>query len=155
MKQNDPQWSKGLEACRHPGIPRTPDLLLLIKEREGKRKKKKKDSDWQPGGGRFLQDFLSLADFLPARQPPEPWRLPLDGAQPSPWSPADQNAVLYVNIYTCQKKNQNQKNFLKMLYMYGFILKANSRHVPCPRLHRPAGHGADPRRAAVTGPHHL
>lgn len=42
-----------------------------------------------------------------------------------------------------------------MLYIYGFILKANSRHVPCPCLHRPAGHGADPRHAAVTGPHHL
>lgn len=42
-----------------------------------------------------------------------------------------------------------------MLYIYGFILKANSRHVPCPCLHRPAGHGADLRHAAVTGPHHL
>lgn len=53
------------------------------------------------GGGKFLQDFLSLAAFL---LPLEPWCLPLDGAQPSPRSPADQNAFLDVNIHTHTKK---------------------------------------------------
>lgn len=78
-----------------PGIPRTRHLLLLIKERKKKkkRKNKKKDSDWQPGGGKFMQDFLSLAAFLLARQPPKPWQMPLEGARPSPRSPAASTCI--------------------------------------------------------------
>lgn len=86
---------------RHLGILRTPHLLLLIKERgKKKRRTKRKIVTGSWGGGKFLQDFLSLAAFLLARQPLEPWCLPLDGAQPPPRSPADQNAFSDVNIYT-------------------------------------------------------
>lgn len=110
LKQN--KWRRmvlsGPRSYRHVSTrhPQDPHLLLRIKERGGKKKNKKKDNDWQPRGGwggggegEFLQDFLSLADFLLARQPLEPWCLPLDGAQPSPRSPADLKAFLDVNIY--------------------------------------------------------
>lgn len=113
MKQNDPQWSKGLQACRHPGILRTPHLLLLILKRGKKGITKRKIVTGSQGGGKFLQDFLSLAAFL---LPLEPWCLPLDGAQPSPRSPADQNAFLDVNIHT-HKKNTNISMCVCVIYM--------------------------------------
>lgn len=106
LKQN--KWSRmilrGPWGYRHVGILRTPHFLLLTKEREGgKGRTKRKIATGSWGGGKFLQDFLSLAAFLLARQPPEPWCLPLDGAEPSLRSPADQNAFSDVNIYTHKK----------------------------------------------------